>query len=141
MADQAKPVSRPWRRFLRFSVRRLIVLVLVIGALMGWIVRSARIQREAVAAITEAGGSVMYNWEDRSRNRARHWAPQRIVDLIGIDYFGHVTYVEHYTSSPANDAELAHVGHSRGSMYSSSIDRISPTPGLRVWPAWPSLLR
>ena len=26
-----KPVSRPWRRFLRFSVRGLIVRVLVIG--------------------------------------------------------------------------------------------------------------
>ncbi len=45
------PVSRPWQRFLRFSVRGLIVLVLVIGAGLGWIVRSAQVQREAVAAI------------------------------------------------------------------------------------------
>ena len=34
MPDQAKSVARPWRRFLRFSVRGLIVLVLVIG--VGW---------------------------------------------------------------------------------------------------------
>ena len=39
MPDQAKPVARPWRRFLRFSVRGLIVLVLVIGAGLGWTVR------------------------------------------------------------------------------------------------------
>jgi hypothetical protein len=38
----AGPVSRPWRRFLRFSVRALIVLVLVVGAGLGWVVRSAR---------------------------------------------------------------------------------------------------
>ena len=51
MPDQARPVRRPWRRSLRFSVRGLIVLVLVIGAGLGSLVRSARIQREAVAAI------------------------------------------------------------------------------------------
>ena len=38
MTDQAKPVSRPWRRFLRLSVRGLIVLVLLIGAGFGWLV-------------------------------------------------------------------------------------------------------
>ena len=48
----AVPVARPWRRFLRLSVRGLIVLVLVIGAGLGWLVRSAHIQRDAVAAIT-----------------------------------------------------------------------------------------
>ncbi len=63
MPDQTKPVRRPWRRFLRFSVRGLIVVVLVIGAWLGWLVRSARIQREAVAAIEHARGSVSYDWE------------------------------------------------------------------------------
>jgi hypothetical protein len=50
--------ARPWQRFLRFSVRGLIVVVLVIGVWLGWLVRSARIQREAVAAIRIAGGNV-----------------------------------------------------------------------------------
>ncbi len=66
MCRQPNPVSRPRRRFLRFSVRGLIVLVLVIGAWLGWMVRSARIQREAVAAIENAGGEVLYDreWTD-----------------------------------------------------------------------------
>ncbi len=51
MPDQVKTVARPWRRFVRLSVRGLIVLVLVIGAGLGWMVRQAHIQREAVAAI------------------------------------------------------------------------------------------
>ena len=51
MASHPDPVSHPWRRFLRFSVRGLIVVVLVIGAGLGWIVRQAHIQRDAVAAI------------------------------------------------------------------------------------------
>jgi hypothetical protein len=42
MTDQAKPISRPRRRFPRFSVRGLIVIVLVVGGWLGSIVRSAR---------------------------------------------------------------------------------------------------
>ncbi len=34
----AGPVSRTWRRFLRFSVRGLIVLVLFVGVWLGWLV-------------------------------------------------------------------------------------------------------
>jgi hypothetical protein len=63
MSTRPEPASGPWRRFLRFSVRGLIVLVLVIGAAIGWLVRSAHIQRDAVAAIRAAGGAVKYDWE------------------------------------------------------------------------------
>jgi len=55
----ADPLSRPWRRYPSFSVRGLVVLVLVIGAWLGWLVRSVRIQREAVVAINKAGEK---NW-------------------------------------------------------------------------------
>ena len=63
MTSQPDPLLRPWRRFLRLSVRGLIVLVLVIGAGLGWIVHQAHVQRDAVAAIKNAGGSVKYDWE------------------------------------------------------------------------------
>ena len=91
MTNPAKPISRPWRRFLRFSVRGLIVLVLVIGGWLGWIVRSARIQREAVAAIRNAGGEVNYDWEWTSGNRApsqRTPALRWLVEVLGVDSFG-----------------------------------------------------
>jgi hypothetical protein len=38
-----------------------MVLVLVIGASMGWLIRRARVQRAAVAAIQKAGGMVGYD--------------------------------------------------------------------------------
>ncbi len=66
MNDQVKPASRRWLRFLRFSVRGLIVLVLVIGGWLGWLVQSVRIQREAVAAIKKAEGEVWYDWQDKA---------------------------------------------------------------------------
>jgi hypothetical protein len=108
----AGPVSRPWRRFLRFSVRGMIVLVLVVGGGLGWLVRSARIQRDAVAAIEKVGGSVSYNWEwsnGKSIPGGKPWAPRWLVDLIGVDYFGHVTIA--WLSPPLNatNATLAAV--------------------------------
>jgi hypothetical protein len=91
----------------------LIVVVLVIGAGLGWIVREARIQRDAVAAIRAAGGSVFYDWEwnnGKSVPGGKPWAPKWLVDLIGVDYFGHVTHVWLPLSSKVTDATLAHVG-------------------------------
>jgi hypothetical protein len=58
------PVQSPWKcRRLRLSIRILIALVLLIGTGLGWIVRSARIQRDAVEAIVKSGGAVKYDWE------------------------------------------------------------------------------
>ena len=112
MIDQAKPVSRPWRRFLRFSLRGMIVLVLVIGAWLGWLARSVRIQREAVAAIRNAGGVVLYDWQWNNGRfiNGKLWAPKSLVDAIGVDHFGHVTGVAISSPASATNATLARVG-------------------------------
>jgi internalin A len=96
MIDQTNAVSHPWRRYLRFSVRGLIVLVLMIGLGLGWLVRSARIQREAVAAINRAGGSVHYRSDPNagpSRNKLSGWK-QRVGGYVGIDYIDRVDFVQ-----------------------------------------------
>jgi internalin A len=93
----AKPVSRPWRRFLRVSVRGLIVVVLLVGGWSGWIVRSARIQRDATSAARRTGGWVRYDWEERGDDGAGFWgepaASPWLVELIGVEYFGHIVEV------------------------------------------------
>jgi internalin A len=112
MHDQAKAVSRPWRRFLRFSVRGSIVLVLGIGAGLGWIVHQAHVQRDAVIAIKKAGGSVMYDWEWSNGMPipgVKSPAPGWLIDFIGVDHFGHVNLVI-LTTPSVTDATLAHVG-------------------------------
>jgi internalin A len=98
--SQFPRVTTSWRRYLRFSMRGLILLVLVIGGGLGWLVRSARIQRDAVAAITAADGSVSYS-------RAS-WAPMWLVNSLGIDYFDHVVAVVLPATSPRTDALIAH---------------------------------
>ncbi len=106
----ASTVRHPWRTFLRFSVRGLIVFIFVIGLWLGLLVRSAHIQRDAVAGIINANGQVKYNWEwsdGRAKIGGKPWAPRWLIDQIGIDYFGHVKVA----SLPGDsDAACAHIG-------------------------------
>jgi internalin A len=104
--------SRFRRHWLRLSVRGLIVLVLVIGCWLGWVVRSARIQRNAIAAINKAGGHIYYNWETDyigNMSEAKPWWPKWLDSLLGPDYFGHV--VQAHLSDGVSDTELVHVGN------------------------------
>jgi hypothetical protein len=112
MPADPKTISRPWRRYLRFSVRELIVLVIVVGAGLGWIVRQAHVQRDAVAAIRKAGGTVRYSWEHGNTfpRVGRPWAPSWLLDLIGVDFFDHVFDVNLSESSRPADTTLAEVG-------------------------------
>jgi internalin A len=91
----------------------MIVVVLVVGGWLGWIVRSAHIQRDAVGAIGGAGGLVQYDWEWREGSgvpRGKRRAPTWLVDLIGVDYSGRVTDVRFFSLSKATDATFVHVG-------------------------------
>jgi Leucine Rich repeat len=106
-----KPLSRPWWSYVRFSIRGLIVLVLLIGAGLGWLVRRAHVQRDAIVAIRRAGGSVLYDWEwnnGKSVPGGIPWASKWLVDLIGIDYFAHVTSVS--LRPTPSDSAIVEVG-------------------------------
>ncbi len=70
--------------------------MIAIGAGLGWVVREANVQRDAVAAITAAGGSVTYDWEMSGGTvvpGGKPWVPRWLTDRIGVDFFGHVTSV------------------------------------------------
>jgi hypothetical protein len=113
MTDLANPLSPSWRRFLRFSVRGMIVLVLVVGGWLGWIVRKAHVQRQAVWAIERAGGEVFYDWQFSNGEfdvEGKTWASRYLVDFFGVDYFGHVIAVDLVSSSAPTDEALAAVG-------------------------------
>jgi hypothetical protein len=101
--------------YVRMSVRGLMALVLIVGGGLGWIVHEAQVQRNAVAAVKKAGGSVVYDWQRTlGAWEPRPWGPKWLVDRIGVDYFGNV--VEVWLSGPTlQDAEaaLAHVGNLR----------------------------
>ncbi len=89
-----------------------MVLVLVLGGGLGWIVHQAKVQRDAVDAITRIeGGSIAYDWQfrpDRTFDpQGKPLAPKWLVDWLGPDYFGHVVWV--HLGKQSGDAEMAHV--------------------------------
>ena len=90
MVDRAADQLRPWRPRLRLSVRVLMILVLLLGGGLGWVEHRARIQREAVAAIKRAGGSVGYDdaflGESAQCPAAAPGWKVWLVDHVGIDY-------------------------------------------------------
>jgi internalin A len=89
-----RPVSRPSRRYLWFGLRVLIILVLVLGYWLVRIFHLTQIQREAVAAIENGGGTVLYDWEWDNGHfvpAGQPRAPRWLVAQFGVDLFGHVT--------------------------------------------------
>ena len=82
-----KPAKR--RRF-RYSLRGLMLLILVICVVLGYFVERDRRQRLVVKAIKEARGKVAYDYEfvkgDYQAGR-QPWEPKWLLRLTGIDFF------------------------------------------------------
>ena len=127
------PHPHPRRRSRRFSLGSLLVLILVIGGWLGSIVRSARSQRQAVAAIQKARGSARYDWENGRPTADWHgkpWVPTGLVQSLGVDYFARVVAVDHggWTTHAGvySDAEMVHLGRLNG-LVQLTLDRSSVT--------------
>ena len=56
---------KPKRRFFRYSLRTMLVVVLVLSVWLGWMANRAAKQRRAVALVKELGGSVTYDCQAR----------------------------------------------------------------------------
>ena len=78
--------KRKRRRF-QFSLRSLLVFVLLVSICMSWLgvkMERARKQREAVEVIEEAGGAVTYDYEMASPVSS---VPIWMRELLGEDFF------------------------------------------------------
>ncbi len=111
-SQSVPPIVSAWRRLSHLSVRALAILVLIVGGGLGWFIRSAKIQRQAVEVIDKVGG-VQYDWQSSrgsSGTRTAPWAPKWLVDRVGVDFFSHVTVVE-ITGHETTDLEMRHIGN------------------------------
>src|SRR4051812_46117493 len=114
----APPAKRRFR--IRLSVRGLMILVLILSAGLGWVIRPARIQRNAVTAIQRLGGNVTYDLARdelsvggqrrprRSDEREPLWLwPRWLVATLGPDFFADVYEVQ--LQEKGGDETLAHI--------------------------------
>ena len=97
---------------IRFTVRLLMVLVLALGVWLGWVVRCARLQREAVIAIQRSiartgYGALIYDWQYQGGKVKASGKPQWpawLMDRLGVDYFHRLTWVS--LCNPSEDELL-----------------------------------
>ncbi len=109
--DEAE-ASRPRRRWLQFSLRTLLLLVVPLAALCGWFaskMNAVRRERRAVAAIRAMGGHVTYDWK---YSHTEPPGPKWIRYLLGDDFFAGVARVGYPRASP--DETLQHLDDLRG---------------------------
>ncbi len=115
------------RRF-QFSIRSLLVLVVVVAVPCTWMaveMKIARKQREAVEAIRAADGDIVYDWEyfDSHPRTAEEWmewftrkppVPEGFTNWLGDDWFYDIAEVHfpggwRYTADRCNDDTLRHI--------------------------------
>ena len=93
--------AQPNNRWLRYSLRTMLVVVTVACVLLASKVRQAERQREVVAWVEKMGGEVAYDyqpkigsifWLDANR-KDEPPGPRWLVDLIGVDFFSTVSGV------------------------------------------------
>jgi Leucine-rich repeat (LRR) protein len=108
------PPPKSRRRWLRFSLRTLLVFVLVLSVPLGWFawrLDKARRQREVVEAILKAGGSVVYDYQldkDGRPNGGEPMTPAWLRKSLGDDFFREVMWVNFHLTQ-VTDAGLEYI--------------------------------
>ena len=99
------------RRFLRYSLRTMLVVVLVLSVWLGWMANLARRQRNAVKRATELGASMAFAFQLDERDRwirdPQPWAPDWLRSAVGEDYFRRIAIVNFDEGSDPTDGDLA----------------------------------
>lgn len=67
-----------------------MILVLVVGGGFGWLAHRARVQRNALSAIRQYGGWVLFDYETGPRSPTYQrvpWAPEWLRQIVGDEFF------------------------------------------------------
>ncbi len=114
MAEQ-QPQPAPKRRWLRFSLRGLLVALTMFGVWWGYLVNSAQRQKQAVAEIRKLGKDVFVLYDFQHDDELEKTVmscfsqniPPSLPDRLGLDLFYNV--VEVHIAGGATDETLKQV--------------------------------
>ncbi len=103
-ATTAAAVSllRPKRRWFRFSLRTMLLVITVFALWLGLHIHATRRQQQSVMAVQDAGGRVQYDYHypkgRYGRNDVSYTAtsrvPQWLLGMLGVDFFHAVVEVD-----------------------------------------------
>ena len=109
-ADSTQPNVQPRRRWLSFSIRTLLVAMLIFASLFAWLgkhVIRTRAERPVVAQIQAAGGNAYYDYQLGFGfvNPAKTPVGSKLVrTMLGDDIYATVNVVSFY--NPTTDADI-----------------------------------
>jgi hypothetical protein len=110
LSMEAQKGPRRTRRFLRFSLRALLIVVAICSVWLGIAFHRAREQARAVAGIKAVPGYVFYDFQvDAAEGidpSATSDVPSWLLDSLGVDFFHNVTVVG-FEGPPVTDDQLA----------------------------------
>ena len=97
MASIPQQSPKPRRRWFRFSLRSLLLFVVLVGIPLGWLgskVNRARKQRAVVAELQKLGARFIYDPVNELGPKERQPSgPTWLIDLLGREYFDDVFQV------------------------------------------------
>ena len=104
----APTTPKPRRRWLQFSLRTMILIMLLIGCGLGWFAherKQARDQRKAAMEIKQLGGVAMQCGRYEPQNGWKSRVPSWLKRILGDDVFLTISYVS-LRKSKATDKDL-----------------------------------
>jgi Leucine Rich repeat len=105
----------------------MMALVVLVAMPLGWLVNGAREQREAVAAIGQAGGGIIFDWQANSRVFApvSPRGPRWLREILGPDYFDNVVYVNLYPNRIDDPRSLDDAGFAKLAEHLKRLPRLT----------------
>ena len=149
-ADRS-PKPKPKRRWFQYSLRTLLICVTLFAIACSWFavkMRQAKRQEAAVGELKKLGCSVKYGVEVSRRGYARinkPNVPQWLLNLLGIDFFCHVSHVSEEKGKMTDDA-MAHLNGlthlqslflANAQITDAGLENIKDLTQMKIFRIWP----
>lgn len=114
-------------RYLRFSLRALLLFAVVAGLVFAWLQGAQRQRRDIVRMLQSNPGAVLlYDYELHADGTLNHPGvppgPQWFRDRFGVDYVADIAGVDMFYPTDADIERLARFSHLRRLNFARSID-------------------
>jgi len=144
MTDAIEKPPKPRRRWLRFGLRTLLVLVLLLSLPLGWLGREiyrVRQEEQVAAAIIDAGGILRFDFNHQEPIGVyENWGPRLLRKLWGKNMGRHLDMVHIHSAEDTNRLipllvrceRLEYLGLPAAKLSDRSMQILASLPNLRV---------